>query len=216
MKLLAGIVLLLCLTSCMDNDNYTPKRKGYYRITFPERKYLTYNAECPFSFNYPDYSQVIKDDEPGAEPCWLNIVFPQFKGKIYLSYKVVNGNLNQYLEECRVFAIKHEVKASAINESTISNTKEHVYGLIYDIQGNAASNIQFYLTDSTKNFIRGALYFYSVPNKDSLEPVLQFIKKDVYDMVQSFRWKTDSLPTPKSGVGPPIPVLRKKDSEKIP
>jgi gliding motility-associated lipoprotein GldD len=179
----------------MDNDSYTPKRKGYFRITFPERTYLTYSAACPFTFSYPTYAQVVKDDDPNAEPCWLNIVFPRFKGKIYLSYKEVNNNLNKYLEESRMFAIKHEVKASAINESTVMNTKDHVYGLIYDIQGNAASNIQFYLTDSTKNFIRGALYFYSIPNKDSLAPVLEFIKKDVYNMVQSFRWKTDSVKT---------------------
>jgi gliding motility-associated lipoprotein GldD len=179
----------------MDNDSYTPKRKGYFRITFPERTYLTYSAACPFTFSYPAYAQVVKDDDPSAEPCWLNIVFPRFKGKIYLSYKEVNNNLNQYLEESRMFAIKHEVKASAINESTVMNPKDRVYGLIYDIQGNAASNIQFYLTDSTKNFIRGALYFYSIPNKDSLAPVLEFIKKDVYNMVQSFRWKTDSVKT---------------------
>ena len=198
----------------MDNDSYTPKRKGYFRITFPERKYLTYTSDCPFTFNYPTYSQVVKDDDPSAQPCWLNIVFPQFKGKIYLSYKVVNNNLIQYLEECREFAIKHEVKASAINESVVTNPKEHVYGLIYDIQGNAASNIQFYLTDSTKNFIRGALYFYSTPNKDSLEPVLQFIKKDVYNMVQSFRWKTDSMPHPLLRGGSYPPVLRRKDSVK--
>jgi len=199
MKQLLVVLMVVCLASCMD-DNYTPKRKGYFRITFPERKYTTYTSDCPFTFDYPTYSQVVKDDEPGAEPCWLNIVYPQFKGKIYLSYKVINNNLNQYLEESRSFAVKHEVKASAINESEVVNRKEHVYGLIYDIQGNAASNIQFYLTDSTKNFIRGALYFYSIPNKDSLEPVLQFIKKDVYEMVQSFRWKEDSVKTihPKS------------------
>lgn len=176
------------------DDNYTPKRRGYFRITFPERKYVTYSADCPFTFDHPVYSQVVPDTDPGADPCWLNIVFPQFKGKIYLSYKVVNNNLNQYLEETRAFAMKHEVKASAINESEVVNKEAHVYGLIYDIQGNAASNIQFYLTDSVHNFIRGALYFYSTPNKDSLEPVLQFIKKDVYSIVQSFRWKEDSMP----------------------
>lgn len=195
MKYIAGILLLACLaSSCMD-DNYTPKRRGYFRINFPERKYVTYTSECPFTFNYPDYCKVVKDTEPDAEPCWLNITLPRFKANIYLSYKVVNDNLNQYLTETRDFAVKHEVKASAINESEVLNKQDHVYGLIYDIEGNAASNLQFYLTDSTKNFIRGALYFYSVPNKDSLEPVLQFIKKDVYTMVQSFRWKEDTLKT---------------------
>ncbi|MGP8217021.1 MAG: gliding motility lipoprotein GldD [Bacteroidia bacterium] len=213
MKFLTGILFLLCLSSCINNDSYTPKRKGYFRIAFPERKYLTYSAECPFTFNYPAYASVVKDDEPNAEPCWLNVVFPQFRAKIYLSYKVVDNNLNQYLEETRMFAIKHEVKASAINESAVTNPAEHVYGLIYDIQGNAASNVQFYLTDSTRNFIRGALYFYSTPNKDSIEPVLQFIKKDVYTIVQSFRWKEDTLAHILLRGSIP-PVVMKKDSLK--
>lgn len=193
MKLVISLVCIICLASCIDNDDYLPKRKGYFRINFPEKRYTKYKSECPFSFDYPVYAQVVKDDDPTAEPCWLNVVFPTFKAKIYLSYKTVNGNLPQLLDECRMFAIKHEVKASAINESDVSNKKEHIYGLIYDIQGNAASNMQFFLTDSTKNFIRGALYFYTSPNKDSLEPVLQFIKKDVYNMVQSFRWAKDSI-----------------------
>jgi gliding motility-associated lipoprotein GldD len=195
MKALVGLFCVLCLASCMDNDSYTPKRTGYFRIMLPERQYVKYTAECPFTFDYPTYAQVVKDEDPSAEPCWLNIVYPRFKAKLYLSYKVVNGNLNKLLDECRMFAVKHEVKASAINENEVINPKEHIYGLIYDIQGNAASNIQFYLTDSTKNFIRGALYFYCAPNKDSLDPVLEFIKKDVYNTVESFRWTKDSVKT---------------------
>jgi gliding motility-associated lipoprotein GldD len=179
-------------TGCMGDDNFQPKRKGYFRIAFPDKQYTEYNSGCPFSFEYPTYANVAKDSEQDSQPCWLNVVYPKFKGKLYLSYKMVNGNLNEYLEECRTFAVKHEIKASAINEREVANAKEKVYGLIYDIEGNAASNMQFYLTDSTKNFIRGALYFYSVPNKDSLEPVLAFIKQDIYHMVETFRWKDGS------------------------
>lgn len=173
----------------MGDDNYQPKRKGYFRISFPDKQYATYNKDCPFTFDYPVYAKVVRDSDADAQPCWLNVVYPKFKGKLYLSYKAVNGNLPSYLDECRAFAVKHEVKASAINEREVVNTKEKVYGLIYDIEGNAASNMQFYLTDSTTHFIRGALYFYSVPNKDSLEPVLAFIKQDIYHMVETFRWK---------------------------
>jgi len=186
-KALLPIVLLL--TSCMENNTYAPKRKGYFRIDFPQKQYVTYNGPCPFSFEYPVYAQVVKDPDPGAQPCWINVVYPQFKGTLYLSYLPVNNNLDNYIEESRNFVVKHEVKASAINEQTVINPKDNIYGLVYDIEGNAASNMQFYLTDSTTNFVRGALYFYSVPNKDSLEPVLQFIKKDIYHMVESFRWK---------------------------
>src|ERR1700739_1265491 len=124
MKLFTGILFMFCLSSCMDNDSYTPKRKGYFRITFPERKYVPYTSDCPFTFNYPDYCKVVKDTESDAEPCWLNITLPRFKANIYLSYKVVNNNLSQYLTETRDFAVKHEVKASAINESEVLNKQD--------------------------------------------------------------------------------------------
>lgn len=186
------VILVLFLASCMNDNSYMPRRKGYFRIALPERQYQTYTSDCPFTFDYPTYAKVLKDTEQSAQPCWLNVVYPQFRGKLYLSYKVIDGNLEQYLEESRAFAVKHEVKASAINEKDWTDGKDKVYGLIYDIEGNAASNLQFYLTDSTKNFIRGALYFYSIPNKDSLEPVVDFIKKDIYHMVETFRWKNDT------------------------
>lgn len=187
------LYVILCsvvLSSCMNEETYQPRRKGYFRIALPDKKYVKYDSTCPFTFDYPVYAKVVRDSDNDAQPCWLNVIYPQFRGKLYLSYKVVNGNLAEYLDQCRLFAIKHEVKASAINESDVINPKERVFGLIYDIQGNAASNMQFYLTDSTHNFIRGALYFYSVPNKDSLAPVLNFIKQDVYYMIKSFRWKS--------------------------
>ena len=162
----------------------------------PERQYASYKSDCPFSFEYPTYAKVLKDTEGDAQPCWLNIVFPHFKGNLYVSYKELHGNLNQFIEECRTFVVKHEVKASAINERDVVNAQKKVYGLMYDIEGNAASNLQFYLTDSTKHFIRGALYFYSVPNKDSLEPVLNFVKQDILHLVESFRWKDSVTANP--------------------
>lgn len=197
----AVILCSVMASSCMNDETYQPRRKGYFRIALPDKKYVKYNSTCPFTFDYPVYAKVVRDTDSDAQPCWLNVVYPQFKGKLYLSYKVVTGNLAEYLDQCRLFATKHEVKASAINESDVINPKERVFGLIYDIEGNAASNMQFYLTDSTHNFIRGALYFYSVPNKDSLAPVLTFIKKDVYYMIKTFRWKnvdtTTAITTPK-------------------
>jgi gliding motility-associated lipoprotein GldD len=177
----------------MGDENYQPRRKGYFRIVLPEKKYTRYDRDCPFTFEYPVYAKVVKDTENDAQPCWLNVVYPQFRGKLYLSYKTLNGNLDQFIEDCRSFAVKHEVKASAIDEKDWINKDAKVYGLIFDIEGNAASNFQFYLTDSTKNFVRGALYFYSVPNKDSLEPVVKFIKADLYHMVETFRWKDSTF-----------------------
>lgn len=111
-----------------------------------------------------------------------------------MSYITIDTNLSTLLEECRKFVVEHEVKASAINQQEVMNTKDKIYGMIYDIEGNAASNMQFYLTDSTHNFVRGALYFYAVPNKDSLQPVANFVKEDINHLVQTFRWKKTAVP----------------------
>jgi gliding motility-associated lipoprotein GldD len=189
-----GLLLAVSIAGCSGNTDYTPKRTGYFRIDFPERKYSTYKSECPFVFDYPAYSVI--DSVPG-HPYWLNIVFPRFRCNVYLSYITIDTNLAALVEECRKFVVEHEVKATAINEQQVINAKDKIYGVIYDIEGNAASNMQFYLTDSTHSFVRGALYFYAVPNKDSLQPVANFIKEDMNHLIQTFRWKNKPYsPTP--------------------
>jgi len=183
------------LAGCTGNTDYRPKRTGYFRITLPERKYTLYNSTCPFTFEYPAYAFVIPDTASGRHPYWLNVVFPRFKCNIYMSYLTIDTSLSVYLEECRRFVVEHEIKASAINEQQVMNTKDRIFGTIYDIEGNAASNMQFYLTDSTHHFVRGALYFYAVPNKDSLQPVVNFVKEDIKHLIETFRWK-NSTTTP--------------------
>lgn len=197
---------MLCLAGCMGNSDYTPKRTGYFRIALPERKYTVFNSACPFSFEYPVYASVLPDTGSGHS-CWLNIVFPRFRCNIYMSYVTVDTNLGALVEECRKFVVEHEVKASAINEQQVMNTRDKIYGIIYDIEGNAASNMQFYLTDSTHNFVRGALYFYAVPNKDSLQPVADFVKEDIKHLVETFRWKNPPEITPNT----PSPIKKHED-----
>lgn len=196
LKLTAITLCLIFLSSCShddDDDVFIPKPKGYYRIDFPEKSYLLYDSICPYVFEYPSYSFISRDKHMGAEPCWLNINFPKLNAQIHLSYKEVHGNLEEYLNDSRDFAIKHQVKATGLNETVIIRDSAKVYGLVYDISGNTASNVQFYLTDSTKNFMRGALYFNAVPNIDSQKIVVDFIRKDIVRMIQTFRWKNSSF-----------------------
>jgi gliding motility-associated lipoprotein GldD len=162
---------------------------GYFRIDFPPKKYQTYKGECPFSFDYPLYARVIKSDMANAEPCWLNVEFPQFNAKVHLSYKYVSGNINEIIEECHTLAYKHAIKADAIDEKLYIDSANKVFGMLYEIKGNAASSIQFYVSDSTKNFLRGALYFNVRPNKDSLAPVIDFIEQDITQLMETLRWK---------------------------
>lgn len=181
----------LIMSSCGDEDDeiYSPKPRGYFRIDMPVKEYVSYNDVCPFTFDYPKYAVINRDKHNGAEPCWLNIDFPRFKATIHLSYKVVDNNISTYLEDARNFAVKHQVKATGMNETVIIRDSSKVYGLLYDIEGNTASSLQFYVTDSTKHFLRGALYFNASPNIDSLKIVLDFIRRDVLQMIKTTKWK---------------------------
>lgn len=172
-----------------DDEIGIPRPRAYFRIDFPEKEYKPFNESCPFTFDLPSYAKASQDQDPGAQPCWLNIDFPQYKGALHLTYLPLNNNLAKCLEDSRTLAIKHQVKADAIDERLVIDDTSKVWGLVYDIEGNAASNVQFYLTDSVHHFIRGALYFTAKPNKDSLEPVVKFIRQDVFRLIDSFRWK---------------------------
>jgi len=127
-----------------------------------------------------------------AETSWLNLNFPTFNGTLNLTYKALKGDLKENLEETYQYASKHQIKASGISQQAIAKDSSKVYGLIYEIKGNAASSFQFFLTDSTTHFLRGALYFNAVPNTDSISPVVKFIQKDIYHMIETFEWKKDS------------------------
>ena len=182
--------LFIVLSGC-DNDEeiLSPKPKGYYRIDFPAKKYKLYDSMCPYTFEIPTYSEIIKNKQAGSEPCWLNIEFKKLRATIYLSYKPVNNNIAQYLEDSHEFANRHQIKATGLDQITILRDSAKVYGLLFDISGNAASAVQFYLTDSTKHFLRGSLYFNSAPNADSLKIVIDFLKTDILHLINTTKWK---------------------------
>jgi len=194
--LLAFFILtaLIFLISCNGND-YIPKPRGYFRIALPEKSYKTFDTVFPYSFDYPAYSVIQPDVNKNAEPYWMNLDFPSFKGTLHISYKPVTSDslLYQYFEDARTFANKHIAKADDIEPIIISDDKNQVYGLIYDITGSGvASTYQFCVTDSTTNFLRGALYFNIMPNNDSLSPVIDFIKADIDHLIKTLRWKKKS------------------------
>lgn len=185
------IALSAAFVSCdEDEEIFSPKPRGYFRINFPEKKYRVYDSICPYKFEIPVYAQMKQDKHNGAEPCWLNLEFPKYKATVHLSYKEVNKNIATYLEDSHNFANKHQVKATGLDEIAVIRDSAKVYGLVFDIEGNTASSVQFYLTDSTRHFLRGALYFNSIPNIDSLRIVVDFIKKDILHLINTTSWKT--------------------------
>jgi gliding motility-associated lipoprotein GldD len=184
-------LFFFALTGC-END-YVPKQRGYFRIALPEKKYELFSTDStPFRFEKPVYSFVIPDTNYKSEPFWYNLEFPQFNGTLYLSYKDVKNNLKQYIDDSRTMSMKHISRASGLQEEEISKPEKKIYGIYYDVKGNTASPLQFYLTDSSKHFIRGALYFYAVPNPDSIAPVLNFVKQDIKYLLESFEWEMES------------------------
>jgi gliding motility-associated lipoprotein GldD len=187
-RFILAALIPIALFSCQDS--YVPKPRGYYRIDFPGKEYRQFDTTFPFTFEYPVYAKILRDSSKLAEPYWINIVYYSFNAQLHISYKSINGNLANYLNDAHTLVNKHIPKASAISQREYVDTVERVFGLVYEISGSdAASTYQFYLTDSTKNFIRGALYFDLVPNNDSLAPVIDFLKKDVEHMITTFRWK---------------------------
>ena len=185
----------LCLVACNGTPDYAPKPRGYFRINFPKRAYKEYRSGCPYSFTYPAYAVVEQDKAPGANPCWINLQIPQFNATLHLSYQPITSKkvFNELVEDAHTFAFKHTVKATSIDEGLIRYPEKKVYGIYYTIDGNAASSAQFFLTDSTYHYMRGALYFNSQPRLDSIQPVLDFVKKDMAVLIKSFTW---DLPVP--------------------
>ncbi len=168
---------------------YTPKPRGYFRIDLPQKKYKVINTDCPYQFEIPVYAN-ISEDPKLQHPCWLNIKFPRFNATIHLSYAPLKQNdLGILVEDTYKLAYKHSQKADGIKNIPIQYPEKKVSGILYDIKGNVASSKQFFLTDSTTHYLRGALYFYEEPNKDSIAPVLDFIHKDIEHLINSFQWK---------------------------
>ncbi|HLP20339.1 MAG TPA: hypothetical protein VK174_08560 [Chitinophagales bacterium] len=192
--ILLPIICALLLSSC--HGDYTPKAKAYPRVIYPERKYELYEPEgCPFKFEKPVYTKVMRDSTYfgqtlKSDQCWLNVHFPSLNGVINLTYKDINDTmkLERLVEDAHKLAFKHTKKANYIDEVRLK-TNQGSGGLLYDLGGDAASNVQFFLTDSNKHFIRGALYFYSQPNADSIAPVLDFVKQDLEQMIKTFEWR---------------------------
>ena len=189
---LVGIILIV--GGC--KEKFTPKPRGFFRIDFPEKKYHKISKEFPYRFEVANYSEIIKDIHNPNEPYWINVTVPENKAEIHISYYSLDKednsslvHLAELMEETRRLAYKHTIKADAIEEQVFMNPAEKVYGTIYRINGNAASPMQFFLTDSTHHFLRGAFYIRETPDIDSLQPVIDFFEPDIIRIIETTTWK---------------------------
>jgi gliding motility-associated lipoprotein GldD len=182
--------IILIAAGC--ESNHTPLPRAYFRIALPEKEYREFDNNFPYRFTYPVYAEVIPDQRKDAEPYWADVYFPEFKAVLHLSYKPVTSRrqLDIYAEDGRNFVNRHIPKASGFFERFYTHPGNQVHGVLFEIRGKeAATPVQFYLTDSTRHFLRGSLYFNVTPNNDSLAPVIDFLKEDIRILVESLEWK---------------------------
>lgn len=190
LSFIASVVGLLSLSLSSCSDVPQPKPRGYFRIALPEKQYVSLDSMSYYSFEYPVYSTITPDFHSIEEKEWINIEFPSFKGTIHLSYKKVENNLSDYIEDSYQMITKHITKSTGIRDSVVIDADRNVYGLMYFLEGEGvASPLQFYLTDSVSHFMRGSLYFNVYPNNDSLRPVIDFITNDARHLVNTLNWK---------------------------
>ena len=191
MKKLIALVTILCVMSCGEDP--IPKPKAFLRLEYPAPVYEnTEAAELPFTFSknvLADKVGDIKISRNGTSK-GLDIVYPSLKGTLYLTYNEINKeSLKNFLIDAQNITQKHAQKAEEIVEQPYINEERKVFGMFYEVGGNAASQSQFYVTDSTKHFITGSLYFYVKPNYDSILPAAHYLKNDIRHLMESITWK---------------------------
>ncbi len=191
------LITVLCagLISACNSDYTAGKKKGYFRIDFPPKNYQVFNQpDYPYTFEYPVYAEVIKDTtffDDKAGDWWINIDIPRFNGRIHVSYKPINAqnNFDSLVRDGFKMAYKQHVNMATGIHDSLMHTPNGVEGIYFSLGGNTATANQFFLTDSTRHFLRGALYFDAAPNADSLGIVNDFLKKDLLHLINTLRWK---------------------------
>lgn len=182
--------MLLFVYACGSDEVNIPKPRGYYRIDLPKKEYVTYDSFPGFSFQYPVYAKVVKEKSDKAGSFGFNIEFNSFSGILYMTYIPIQKNFKQLLEDQHEYINKHLPKATDVQESKYTKPGKTTFAIAYDIKGSTvASPVQFYITDSTRNFLRGSLYFNMTPNNDSLSPVIDYIRKDIDQLINTLEWK---------------------------
>jgi gliding motility-associated lipoprotein GldD len=181
-SLTIAFIAAIAFASC--NDNVTPKPSAFLSLNYPKPQYAAFESDCPYTFDM-NADAVIK----GKPNCAFEIRYPKMKATIYLSYKDVHDDINTLLRDAQTLTYKHVIKADDITEQPYLNPEKDVYGMFYQVRGNAATNVQFYVTDSTRHFVAGQMYFYAKPNFDSVMPAAEYVRVDMRRLVESIRWK---------------------------
>jgi gliding motility-associated lipoprotein GldD len=182
MRFILLSIIVLTFTNC-NSDSY-PKPRGQVRLEYPPAEYEYFNqVDSLYSFKYSKHSKLLPKDDKN-----INIKYPKMNATIHLTYHAIDSNYYALIKDIEELTFKHSVRASSIDEKYFENQELSTKGILFDVKGEVASNIQFYITDSTTNILSGELYFYVEPNYDSLKPAINYIKDDIMALMESLRW----------------------------
>lgn len=176
------LVVTLILISC--NKDVLPKPKAQLRLNYETPIYVNRQTNCNYQFEISSQANTKINDK-----CWMNIEYPKLNASINLTYRPVENNLKELFVESEKLTFNHAIKADGISSVPYDNAIKKVYGAIYEVTGNAASPLQFHITDSTKNFITGAVYFNVQPNYDSIVPAINYLRNDIMHLIETLQWK---------------------------
>ncbi|NNC69698.1 MAG: gliding motility lipoprotein GldD [Flavobacteriaceae bacterium] len=180
------LMLITCISTILISckEETLPKPKAFLRLAYNEVDYKKTAASCPYKFEFSEIAVANPN-----EKCWMNIRYPSLKASLNLTYRPIENNLKELLLESEKLTYKHSIKADGISAQPYENNEKNVYGSLLEVTGNAASPLQFHLTDSTKHFITGALYFEVQPNYDSILPAIKYVEKDIKHLMETFEWR---------------------------
>lgn len=180
----SSVLLIIAVFILSCSGETLPKPKPYLRLQYPSPSYKKIETNCPYNFEISTFAKVNFKNN-----CWARIEYPHLKATIYITYREVDNNLDEILREVEKLTFEHTIKADIINAVPYENLSKKVFGKLYNIEGNVATNVQFRATDSVKHVLSGALYFYVKPNYDSIVPTVKYLEKDIIHLVETLEWK---------------------------
>ena len=185
------IVLALITLSACGKADYLPKPKGYNRIDLPPHEYQALPDSFPYSFEFSRHVQIKRDSSWLAERYWIHLYYPLMDADVQITYKPIrnlDSLLQGYYHDAYKLTSQHNIKAYSIEE-LIMELPNGNWASVSELEGEVPSQYQFHVSDSTRHFLRGALYFKTATQNDSLKPVIDYLKQDIRHLLFTLKWK---------------------------
>lgn len=179
-------VLSICILCYSCAEDPGPKPKAFLALEYSVAEYEPVDLDCPFQFEKNKVAEVVRAS--GSNRCWFNIEYNHMKGTVFITYQPVRNNLDSLLRDAQNLPLQHTIKADVIEGDLYSNPRNDVYGMFYEVEGDAASQAQFYVTDSVQHFLTGSVYFRAQPNFDSILPAADYLRKDMRHIMETLEW----------------------------